>query len=509
MRRSKLLAAFGIAAAAIGIAANAGATTQAVSTPRILQPAKGDLSSVARINEYLRSRGVNPRSVVIQRGNRNYAGPNCPGRRWNCTTARRVLQVGSQNTFECTSGGTQSGSTQTCIGFMQNGESNTFRCVERTSLNHAIQQCGVSQVGVRNFASIEQVADTSTNTVLDQDATQLVRMYQQAQPGSPPKNELHVTQRIKESMATTGAQVQDGHQFVVPAGGNTEIQVAGGGGNNYSDINQYIDLLGSGAATSQSQNTGGLPTDVLVPECTPSGPPAEPNQCVEGDQLTDTGVNESHLHQLIDEDAKTTNPVADQTQGQPDGGTGSDVHQTVTGPGDSPVSSVTASAGAGRSENHADLARRQSVSGGDDQTQIDPGRCCGVSQQGGQNNRQDINEAAMQKSDGNAASQVLTLIGQCNTTNGYCLVAQHARNDQDHSNFNCGSPGDTACPPYPPGAVTHCESTEFGGGEGTGTCVTPDDAPILLGDGIFIGSAILPGVPLSGFEVAMGLLPAP
>ena len=28
---------------------------------------------------------------VVQRGRSNYAGPNCPGRNWTCTTARQVI----------------------------------------------------------------------------------------------------------------------------------------------------------------------------------------------------------------------------------------------------------------------------------------------------------------------------------------------------------------------------------------------------------------------------------
>jgi hypothetical protein len=506
MRRSRLLAALGIAAATVGIAANAGATTQAPPTQKVVQLAKLDFSSLAKIQGYLRARGVNPRGVVIQRGTRNYAGPSCPGRGWTCTKSTRVLQIGSQNTLVCSpGGGTQSGGTQTCIGFMQNGDSNTFKCVEKTSSNDAVQQCGATQIGVRNFAAIEQVVDASTSTVLEQDATQLVRMYQEAHAGSTPKNELHVSQRIKQTMTTPGAQLQDGHQFVVPTAGNFNIQSATGGGKNQSDIHQDIDLSGKGAASSQRQDTEDLPTNAAVPAECGTTPPTEPNQCVKGNQQTDTGINESHLHQLIDEDAKTTDADATQQQGQPNGGTGSDVHQNVTGPGDGDLTAIAASSpdGAGRSENHADLARRQNVSGGSDQVQIDPGRCCGVSQLGGQNNREDINEAAMQKSDHNAAEQELTLIGECNTSNGSCFITQHGRNDEAHANYNCGNGGDL-CPPI---ATMECESTE---GEGSGQCFTEDDnVDLFLGDGIFTGSAVLPATPLSGFEVTMGLLPLP
>ena len=66
---------------------------------------KLDLSSMAKIRHYLRSIGVNPRDVVVQRGHKNYAGPYCPGKGWNCTRATRVVQIATdsgQNSFVCT-----------------------------------------------------------------------------------------------------------------------------------------------------------------------------------------------------------------------------------------------------------------------------------------------------------------------------------------------------------------------------------------------------------------------
>ena len=49
-----------------------------------------DLSTNAAVKQYLRSLGISPRGVVIQRGARNYAGPNCPGKGWNCTRSHKV-----------------------------------------------------------------------------------------------------------------------------------------------------------------------------------------------------------------------------------------------------------------------------------------------------------------------------------------------------------------------------------------------------------------------------------
>jgi hypothetical protein len=92
----------GIVTAVCAVAVLAGSIgAGAASTPA--KHAK-DLSTNAGVREYLRSVGISSRGVVIQRGARNYAGPRCPGKRWTCTRAHRVVQVaraGGKNTFAC------------------------------------------------------------------------------------------------------------------------------------------------------------------------------------------------------------------------------------------------------------------------------------------------------------------------------------------------------------------------------------------------------------------------
>ena len=83
----------GICALAVLAFLPSGAATAARPADRnVVAP---DLSTVANVKTYLRSLGVDPRGVVIQRGARNYAGPNCPGAAWNCTTSTRVVQISS------------------------------------------------------------------------------------------------------------------------------------------------------------------------------------------------------------------------------------------------------------------------------------------------------------------------------------------------------------------------------------------------------------------------------
>src|SRR5690348_10178763 len=51
------------------------------------------LSTRTGANLYLVQHGLNPTGFVVQRGTHNYAGPKCPGKGWNCTTSKRVLQI--------------------------------------------------------------------------------------------------------------------------------------------------------------------------------------------------------------------------------------------------------------------------------------------------------------------------------------------------------------------------------------------------------------------------------
>src|ERR671937_1900737 len=143
------LTAFAAAAAALLVLSGAGA---AANGP--------DLSSPQSVDSYLLSIGVNPASVVKQNGNLNYAGPNCPGKAWNCTTATKVVQVaaaGGKNRVDCT-GDTFSEGGQTCV-VVQTGDDNSARCVERSTAAAQAQSCTITQTGARNDAMIDQSVD--------------------------------------------------------------------------------------------------------------------------------------------------------------------------------------------------------------------------------------------------------------------------------------------------------------------------------------------------------------
>ena len=91
--------AVAVLGAAVMLVSSAGAAPQSL---------KAQLSTRAGANLYLVQLGLSPRGFVIQRGDHNYAGPKCPGAGWNCTTAKRVLQISDganhSNQVTCTAG---------------------------------------------------------------------------------------------------------------------------------------------------------------------------------------------------------------------------------------------------------------------------------------------------------------------------------------------------------------------------------------------------------------------
>ncbi len=135
LRGTILMAAL---AAALVLVAGAGAGSQ---PPKAL-----DLTSPSAVDSYLLSIGVDPATVVRQVGRRNYAGPNCPGARWNCTTSTRVVQVslpGGVNKFVCEGQDPQNPGTNpdtnTCV-IVQGGPDNNALCQEQDTAEPAESQ---------------------------------------------------------------------------------------------------------------------------------------------------------------------------------------------------------------------------------------------------------------------------------------------------------------------------------------------------------------------------------
>jgi hypothetical protein len=293
IRRKKLTTLVATVAAMVMLAAGGASVATALgssSKPAVLRAAKLDVKNMkhelsqaerrrmqivqkahvttrAQAYRLLRALGVDPRHVVIQLGKRNYAGPNCPGKGWTCTKARRVLQASGDNEFQCTptSLGTAS-PPYDCFVVQTSGGS--AKCVERTKASGGVpitQTCNIIQ-GANpngdNRAEIVQSADQNDKGDGTQDVTQIAAVTQ-SNTGTR-SNSSSIQQDIKQSFNTTGNnanplvnQSQEAHQYVsvIQDTNNGSAQA----GNNDSKVSQSQnqDEHAEKAATSitQLQNT--------------------------------------------------------------------------------------------------------------------------------------------------------------------------------------------------------------------------------------------------------------
>jgi hypothetical protein len=183
-----------------------------------------DLSTNTGVREYLRSVGISPRGVVIQRGARNYAGPRCPGKRWTCTRSLRVVQIATghgKNRFRC--------SATRCVVVQLTKSplvTNTAKCMRTTGIT---QSCSITQSSTGNDNRAIIYMDATKVTGLTQNASQTAQIVQTAGTG---KNEACVFQRTTvdgSTVARRGMPVSvslDAHQSISIAqnsqsGGNT------------------------------------------------------------------------------------------------------------------------------------------------------------------------------------------------------------------------------------------------------------------------------------------------
>jgi hypothetical protein len=349
--------------------------------------------------------------LVKQFGPRNYAGPNCPGKGWNCTSATRVLQIatgGGQNKAECSTGTlSEIGSTQTCT-IEQEGPENSARCIERSSAPDAIQICNITQTGVANKAVVDQSIDSNDGST--QLSQQIATVNQDSATGDgSTSNDSKVNQDAKQMTKSGDVQKQDAFQSAVIT------QTAVGSGDNKSKVDQSQQQKAFGGITQDQNSTSSLPSGFT--DCATTSP-FEPNACANVEQHSDSGSNSNHLKQSIDEDMNS-HADANQQQGSFDGGLEGRVHQDTD---------------TGSSTNNADQGKRQKMNGGNGsfQLQVDPVRCCGTfSQLGGSNNHEDIDQSSALDASEPDANQQLSLLGDSRSPDGSCSIRQHARINTD------------------------------------------------------------------------------
>jgi hypothetical protein len=229
-RSLSLVGVIGVAAAIL-IATAGAAPGPAKPTPKLR------FTSSAAVLKYLKSHGVNTRGIVIQRGVRNYAGTHCPGKAWNCTRARRVIQFATlASTFQCSPSNAPGGSATSpnnCVVVQVNATGdNNAKCVEQTSNPAPSQNCEITQTNVsgKNNATVFQLIYQSSGQ--NQSGDQAARVTQQNGTGS---NNSTVAQTIWQTTATnvpTVSQDQSGTQS------NLINQNAANGGKQLSIMSQ-------------------------------------------------------------------------------------------------------------------------------------------------------------------------------------------------------------------------------------------------------------------------------
>ena len=206
--RTRMLFSFAVAAvAAVALVSASGAA--AMQAPQL---SRIDVSTRAAVIDYLRSIHVDADGVVIQRGSDNYAGPTCPGKRWNCaTTDHTVVQVapsGGQNAFSC--------STATCAVVQLAPAApvnNTASCVKKGGLSQACSITQTNSSGGNNTAVVYEKSGTSAG--LTQTAVSTATITQQSTSGS---NTACVYQETALSNSNTAGGsltlTQESHQTV-------------------------------------------------------------------------------------------------------------------------------------------------------------------------------------------------------------------------------------------------------------------------------------------------------
>lgn len=399
-----------VVAAAAASALVAGASAGGESSAR-----GASLTGTTSIHRHLAKLGIDPRTVMIQRGARNYAGPRCPGKGWTCTKSSRVVQISShrgRNSFECSPAGSGTNpATNTCVIVQESAAgTNDAKCRMRDEGTTVAQSCTISQVNQTgaNRATVELKARLRGGSA--QDGLQIVSVGQTNASG---RNVLRSEQRIDGLVKHFGAtQTQEGHQSLIAEQLATT-------GDNHSRVEQLQSLFAKAYARNgvvQRQNA----VD------------GAPNLLADISQISTSGQNSSGLKQRarFKALAKSRSGPIDQRQGAPTGGAKGTVDQSSSGPSTS------------RNSQQEDLKLRARTDGTLTQVQFGPMDCC-TEQLGNAGNRFVIDQRSKLSSDGGSQSSRIT--GSC-VTSGTCKVDQSQRTDDERIRNRQSCTGSVAFP---------------------------------------------------------------
>jgi hypothetical protein len=373
-----------------------------------------DLSSLPKIEAYLNSIGIDPGSVVVQQGKLNYAGPDCPGEGWNCTTANKVVQLApanlpATNVVDCSPavsvtllGIDECVIVQSSVASLLETASttNSASCdMDATGGDKQKQRCKITQHSNKgnNYAYVR--VRTTQRGGSAQVATQEAEITQMSETG---KNTAKVMQTIQQTLDThqTGAvtQSQNARQSATVSQTSTS-------GDNSSDVRQaqvQNEIARTDGSITQQQNTDSS---------------LGPNVEADITQESTTGNATSSLGQVItqDQDAYSAPGPVTQTEGNFSGGLDGTVMQTTNSPG---VLRSTAT----QDEVQTQDADTTSVP---TQTKIGPEFCCATQNGGTTANINTVTQSSVQTdNDVAGSSQFSNQSGHCISLAAECTVNQ-------------------------------------------------------------------------------------
>ena len=426
-----------VSAAPLSASANGRAMAQLAPTKLVLP----DLSTRGAVMKYVRSLGVDPTGLVIQRGARNYAGPNCPGPNWNCTRASKVVQIaaplarartiagaqalatafkkGTENVYECRAA--------TCNAPAQIGaDRNVVICDQDTTQAQTIdgnvvqvQTCTATQTGARNEFRVKQTIKQREGAV------QLAKQVATAAQTATEENRAHVKQYVDQNsnVHATGATVQRqaAEQYV------DLNQTGTGDADNWGRTDQTVKENAHATATGAAAILQEQQAEDIDPDTPP--PPAEPAQTSSiVDQDSDTGTNTSHrsLAHDLKAHANAQSGAVTQRQGVFNGGLNASsedfVHQF--------------SAGVSRSDNNLDEKQdaHAQTEGVAVIEQTAPQYCCSA-QDFNPKNQFNAHESSTQIAKGADSPVQFTSLFVDMQSSGEARFTQSAKQNDEHETF--------------------------------------------------------------------------
>jgi hypothetical protein len=390
--------------------------------------APASAASVPAADAVFLAHGISPAVVVHQSSLRNYAGPNCPGVGWSCTTSRAVVQSSSStNVFVCSASSgtaTSDSSTNSCVvsqTAQSNNGTNSATCdIERTNPAYTTSTCSITQdnTGGQNKATIKQVFTESSGD--NQDDAQSAYISQTNTSG---KNTANIKQQLVQKISDSAAgQTQQGLQSAcieqdASTGANsgtiTQSQNQSEKNSNSSAVNQQ-----QNATTPSTGGCGSVSFDA-----------ANLVAAIEqGQRSSGSGQFSATLSQTLKQKQVSSPSTAAATQQQgPDsfeGGLDGHIDQNSTG---------VATANASQLENQYQDAEGPNPN----QSQFGPARCCSL-QQSNPSDTFNITQTSTQDSD-TQTNQTNEVDSNCQSS-GECHVQQNVTVDGTTTSTSCNQP---------------------------------------------------------------------